>query len=76
MGAISRRNDVKASRPFNKDRDGFVIAEGSWVFVIEELSHALSRKAKIYGELVGYGATWNGLLVQSRTGRYQKLGFV
>jgi len=57
MGAISRRNDKKASRPFNKDRDGFVIAEGSWIFVVEELSHALSRKAKIYGELAGYGAT-------------------
>lgn len=57
MGAISTRNDSKASRPFNKDRDGFVIAEGSWIFVVEELSHALRRKAKIYGELVGYGAT-------------------
>jgi 3-oxoacyl-[acyl-carrier-protein] synthase II len=57
MGAISTRNDKKASRPFNKDRDGFVIAEGSWVFVLEELEHALKRDAKIYGELAGYGAT-------------------
>ncbi len=57
MGAISTRNDKKASRPFNKDRDGFVIAEGSWMFILEELGHALNRKAKIYGELAGYGAT-------------------
>lgn len=59
MGAMSTRNDdvKKASRPFNKDRDGFVIAEGSWIFILEELEHALERKAKIYGELIGYGAT-------------------
>ncbi|MFA6601051.1 MAG: beta-ketoacyl-ACP synthase II [Candidatus Omnitrophota bacterium] len=57
MGAISTRNDKTASRPFNKDRDGFVIAEGSWMFVLEELEHALKRNAKIYGELMGYGAT-------------------
>ena len=57
MGAVSTRNDNKASRPFNKDRDGFVIAEGSWIFVLEDLNHALERKAKIYGELIGYGST-------------------
>jgi 3-oxoacyl-[acyl-carrier-protein] synthase II len=57
MGAISTRNDRKASRPFNKDRDGFVIAEGGWVFVFEELEHALKRNARIYAELAGYGAT-------------------
>lgn len=57
MGAISTRNDKKASRPFNKDRDGFVIAEGGWMFVLEELEVALQRKAKIYAELIGYGAT-------------------
>lgn len=57
MGAISTRNDKKASRPFNKDRDGFVIAEGSWVFILEELNHAIKREARIYGELIGYGAT-------------------
>lgn len=57
MGAISTHNHNKASRPFNKDRNGFVIAEGSWMFVLEELNSALDRKAKIYAELVGYGAT-------------------
>ncbi|GEM_PF-61461 len=57
MGAVSTRNDRQASRPFNKDRDGFVIAEGSWIFILEELEHALARRAKIYGELIGYGAT-------------------
>lgn len=59
MGATSRRKTDfhRASRPFNKDRDGFVISEGSWIFVFEELEHAKQRKAKIYGEIVGYGAT-------------------
>jgi 3-oxoacyl-[acyl-carrier-protein] synthase II len=59
MGATSTRNhDFKrASRPFNKDRDGFVIAEGAWIFLLEELEHALARKANIYGELRGYGAS-------------------
>lgn len=56
MGAVSTRNDKQASRPFNKDRDGFVIAEGSWVFLLEELEAAQRRGAKIYGEIVGYGA--------------------
>ncbi len=59
MGAVSfwQDNLSKASRPFNKDRAGFVIGEGSWIFVFEELSHAQERKAKIYGEVLGYGAT-------------------
>lgn len=59
MGAVSTRNHdyKKASRPFNKDRDGFVIAEGSWIFILEELETALKRKATIYGELIGYGST-------------------
>lgn len=63
MGAMSSGfNDTpqKASRAYDKNRDGFVIAGGAGVLVMEELEHAKARGAKIYGELVGYGATSDG----------------
>ena len=63
MGAMSSKyNDTpaKASRAYDKNRDGFVIAGGAGVVVLEELEHAKARGAKIYGEIVGYGATSDG----------------
>ena len=58
MKALSTRNDEpeRASRPFDKDRDGFVIGEGSGIMILEERERALKRGAKVYAEVIGYGA--------------------
>ena len=62
MKALSTRNDEpeKSSRPFDRDRDGFVIGEGSGILILEALDYALERGAKIYAEVVGYGLTGDG----------------
>ena len=63
MGALSsnfNENPTDASRPFDENRDGFVISGGGGILIVEELEHALSRKAKIYAEIKGYSATSDG----------------
>jgi 3-oxoacyl-[acyl-carrier-protein] synthase II len=59
LGALSRRNDEpgRASRPFDRDRDGFVIGEGAGFVVLEELEHARARDARIYAELAGFASS-------------------
>jgi 3-oxoacyl-[acyl-carrier-protein] synthase II len=59
LTALSTRNDepTRASRPFDRDRDGFILGEGAGMLLLEELEHAKRRRATIYGEVVGYGST-------------------